>query len=62
MVEQRHPDVAGVMVRSLQGPGTGIYLDNVVGARQVLVDAGFAAPVWEDLARGLRPDPVQSKV
>ena len=44
-LEQRHPDVAGVMVRSLQGRGTGIHLDGVVGARQVLVDAGFAAPV-----------------
>ena len=52
-VEQRHPHVAGVIVRSLQGRGTGIHLDGVVCARQVLVDAGFAAPVWEDLARGL---------
>ena len=57
MVEQRHPYVAGLMVRSLQGRGTGIHLDGVVGAHQVLVDAGFAAPVWEDLTRGLRPDP-----
>ena len=59
MVEQRHPDVAGLVVRSLQSRGTGIHLDGVVGARQVLVDAGFAAPVWEDLTRGLptpRPD------
>ena len=40
-----------------KGRGTGIHLDGVVGARQVLVDAGFAALFWEDLARGLRPDP-----
>ena len=56
MVKQRHPDVAGVMVRSLQDRG-GIHLDGVVGARHVLIDAGFAPPVWEDHARGLRPDP-----
>ena len=33
----------------------------MVGARQVLVDAGFASPVWEDLARVLRPDPTPDK-
>ena len=30
MVEQRHPDVARVTVRSLQGRGTGIHLDGVI--------------------------------
>ena len=55
MVENRHPDVAAVMVRSLHDQNVGHHLQGAVEARQTLVDTGFAAPSWEDLARGLRP-------
>ena len=39
MVVQRHTDVVGVMVRSLQARGTLIHLDGVANARQFLIDA-----------------------
>ena len=58
MVRQRHPGVAAVMIRELQGFGLGLHFEAVVRARQVLVDAGFAPPSWDDLARGLRPAPL----
>ena len=56
-VRNRHPEVADVMVRALEGRGPGIHLEGAAGARQVLVDAGFDAPGWDDLAGGLRPPP-----
>ena len=55
MVENRHPDVAAVMVRSVHDQNIGHHLQGAVEARQTLVDTGFGAPSWEDLARGLRP-------
>ena len=41
-------------IQTLRGPG--IHLEGAAGARQVLVDAGFDAPGWDDLAGG-RPPP-----
>ena len=43
------------MVRSLHDQNICSHLQGAVEARQTLVDAGFAEPSWEDLARGLRP-------
>ena len=46
------------MTRELQSFRLWFHLEGVVGVRQVLVDAGFAPPSWDDLARGLKPLPL----
>ena len=52
MIQRRHPDIAATIM--LHNPGS--HVEGAVAARQDLVDAGFAAPTWEELAGWLRPN------
>ena len=55
MVQKRHPDISEVVVRALRDLIPGVHVQGAAAARQVLVDVGFDAPQWAELAMGRRP-------
>ena len=57
MIRQRHPHLADELLGSLEGSSEGSTpsVREVLQAARDLVDGGFAAPSWGDLAAGARP-------
>ena len=56
MIRKRHPDVADFITVALSRGEGGPHMEAAARCRGNLVDLGFEAPEWEDLARGARPD------
>ena len=55
MIRARHPTVADDVVIALSANLGGLHLQGANSCRRRLQDAGFDAPEWGDLSRGLRP-------
>ena len=57
MIQARHPAVAALMVQHLEGESWSPSMAAASrAATQLEGMAGFAVPLWSDLARGLRPE------
>ena len=56
MIRKRHPDVANFTTVALSRGEGGPHVEAATQCRGNLVDLGFEAPEWGDLARGARPD------
>ena len=52
MVQERHPEVADVIVRAVEARYEAPSLGAINSCTQHLREARFAAPSWEELARG----------
>ena len=60
MANQRHPDIADVLVNHLEAGGETPYLSAAVAAAiELLGVEGFVPPSWSALALGARPPPPQ---
>ena len=55
MIRARHPAVTDDMVITFSANPKGQHLQRANNCRRRLQDAGFDAPEWGDLSRGLRP-------
>ena len=56
MIRKRHPDISDFITVTLSRGGGGPHTEAAARSRESLVELGFDAPEWGDLARGLRPD------
>ena len=56
-VQERHPEVAVVLVRNLSDDIEALSIIGVKECWRILVRAGFELPSWEQLAAGVRPQP-----
>ena len=56
MIQARHPAVAALMVQHLEGESWSPSMAAASRAATQLGMAGFAVPLWSDLACGLRPE------
>ena len=54
-VQPRHPVVGEEITAALSDNAHGHHLHASVASRERLMDAGFEAPPWEDLQRGVQP-------
>ena len=57
MVQARHPEVADAILRTVEARHEAPSVVAINSCTQHLWDAGFAAPSWEELARGTEEAP-----
>ena len=58
MVQQRHPTVSDCIVQALYHQHPSFHLAGLRACGAQLAAVGFHAPSWEELAHGVRPEPV----
>ena len=56
MVQQRHPEVAHLIISEMHHGTRSESIRGVVQCQEVLCEVGFAVPTWEALAEGAHPE------